>query len=283
MRISARVCLSRIPGLFVQAGSGVQPAKSSVWTIYSRNYTASSSTAYQSSDRFKYLLIALPITAFALGTWQVQRRSSKLELIEAMSSKLLQEPLTTIDEITNVINASEVAGDSMPVKLTGFFDHAQEMLIGPRQLEGQTGFHLVTPFCDGEGRCMLINRGWISKNYADQASRPLSLAKQPVTVSGLIRRKTAQNYFTPKNDYVHGQYYHVDIDEMSKRTRVLPILVEVTIDTSFATDNLEKHGIPVGKPHEVPLRNNHLQYIVTWSALPNDFFFGLGADFLGIL
>lgn len=203
----------------------------------------------------------MPITAFALGTWQVYRRKWKLSLIDEVSEKLSQPPLTSLSQILNVSGDS----DAIPVKLNGKFLHDKEILVGPRQHNGQTGYHVITPLCENERNCILVNRGWISKDFAAQSTRPPAQSRS--TISGLLRRKPAHNVFTPANNYEKGQYYYVDINEMSQQAGVLPVLVEATVDPKQSTEDWEKLGYPVGKPHEVTLVNNHMQYIITWYAL----------------
>lgn len=216
------------------------------------------------SGRFRYLLVAMPITAFALGTWQVQRRKWKIALIEENSEKLAKDPLKSVKEIIDIVGASQDAGDALPVQVSGSFDHQYEMLIGPRQRNGHTGYHVVTPFNSADGIRILVNRGWISKQRSDQALRPEGVKNETVSIFGLIRRTTSRNMFTPANDYNNHQYYFLDIEEMSLQTKSQPILMELTSDSSYSTDDWEEAGIPIGKPHEITLRNNHMQYIVTW-------------------
>ncbi|ORY84864.1 SURF1 family-domain-containing protein [Protomyces lactucae-debilis] len=247
----------------------VSAGKSGVSTAYSaRSFSSATRHAPRPSSRIRYLIIVMPITAFALGTWQVQRRQWKLDLIDEVEEKLRRPALASLNEIDPLLQQPAEAGDAVPVQLRGTFQHDREMLVGPRQRDGQTGYHVVTPFRELETqRGLLVNRGWISKTLARQQDRPAGLPQSTTSIFGLLRRTTNKNLFTPANNDVKGQYYYVDIEQMSAHTGCEPILVEETIDASYATDDLEEQGIPVGKPHEVLLRNNHMQYIVTWYAL----------------
>lgn len=250
------------------------------WTAHKQLYSMTTPTQKASTSEsvkgrfsrsrlnhgFRYLILAMPITAFALGTWQVQRRKWKLLLIEDAAQKLSQKPLTDFTEVLGLTKDSEFGGDAVPVKLKGHFVHDKEMLVGPRQRDGKTGYHLITPFCTEDKTCILVNRGWIEKRFAAQSTRPASVGQHAGTIFGLLKRKTPHNVFTPANDYTKSQFYFVDIKEMSKQAGVLPLLVEETVIPSYGTEDWEKLGIPVGSPHEVLLRNNHMQYIITWYA-----------------
>ncbi|CCG85025.1 protein of unknown function [Taphrina deformans PYCC 5710] len=205
----------------------------------------------------------MPIAAFALGTWQVKRREWKLALIREYSDKLAQPPIETIAHAARMLSTNAKSIEALPIRLEGQFLHAKEMLVGPRQLNGQTGFLVITPFVDRDGQAILVNRGWISKAFATPASRPDDTGKQ-LRISGLLRYASIFNYFTPNNDYSKGQYYFIDIVKMSLQTGTEPMLLEMTIDSRYNTDDLVARGQPIGKPHEVHLVNNHMQYIVTW-------------------
>lgn len=235
----------------------------------SRPFTSASSrrsqtTQTKTSTPLLILLIGLPTAAFALGTWQVQRRRWKLALIEDATKKLDRPPIRELGQIKVALEDEISGGDSIPVLLTGVFDHAQEMLVGPRQYQGRTGYHVVSPLRLEQGGSVLVNRGWIDKAHESQRNRPSSLPSGRVDVLGLLKRRPAHNMFTPENDAAQGKYYYIDLPDMSRASQTEPILVEETRDDSYRTDDLEKRGVPIGRPHAVLLVNNHMQYIITW-------------------
>lgn len=228
-------------------------------------HTLTSRTGPDNARRgFRYLILAMPAVAFALGTWQVQRRQWKLELIDEATDRLKQKPVTSMHELHLMIDGHSEAGEGQPVQLQGHYDHRKEMLVGPRQRDGQTGYHVITPFYTNDGPGILVNRGWISKSFAHVRSRAASTTNSVSQIFGLLRRTTVRNLFTPGNNYAKHEYYFVDIEEMSRITGTESLLLEVTVDPQYATVDMEESGVPVGKPHEVLLRNNHLQYIITW-------------------
>ncbi|KAF4583099.1 surfeit locus 1 [Ophiocordyceps camponoti-floridani] len=211
------------------------------------------------------LLALIPITAFALGTWQVQRLRWKSELIAKLEDRLIRDPLplpphvdpSALDEF-----------DYRRVVASGYFRHDQEMLIGPRIRDGQDGFLVVTPLERVDASTVLVNRGWISKKFARQASRPDSLPTHLATVEGLLRKPWKKNMFTPDNKPESGQFYFPDVEQMAALTDSQPVWVESTTEPEFMTIiDLESRGIPIGRSPEVSLRNNHAQYIVTWYSL----------------
>jgi surfeit locus 1 family protein len=55
---------------------------------------------------------------------------------------------------------------------------------------------------------------------------------------------------------------------MARLVGAQPVWIEETVEPDFvvAMENMEK-GVPIARAAEVNLRNNHMQYIVTWYGL----------------
>lgn len=153
---------------------------------------------------------------------------------------------------------------------------------------------VVTPLeREGEGTTVLVNRGWISKEMADQRRRPGALPRGEVTVEGLLREPWKKNMFTPDNRPDRWEFFFPDVHQMAQLTGSQPVWIEATIGMSWPTSFLEvpfgallrdtkliltflaeheffrivdlkSKGIPIGRAAEVNLRNNHAQYIFTW-------------------
>ena len=209
------------------------------------------------------LLALIPITAFALGTWQVQRLEWKTKLISKYEDRLVRTPLPLPPRIDpDAIHEF----DYRRVYATGRFRHDKEMLIGPRTQDGKDGFMVVTPLERDERSTILVNRGWISKDKKHQVDRdPGSLPKGEVTVSGLLREPWRKNLFTPSNKPEERKFYFPDVHEMAKVANAEPVWIEETMTPDLlVTYNREAKGIPIGRAPEVNLRNNHFQYIFTW-------------------
>jgi cytochrome oxidase assembly protein ShyY1 len=172
----------------------------------------------------------IPITAFALGTWQVQRLGWKTTLIAKLEDRILREPLPLPPHID-----PDAIGDFdyRRVTATGRYRHDQEMLIGPRMRDGKQGYMVVTPLeREGDGTTVLVNRGWISKAFQDQRSRPGGLPEQVVLVEGLLRQPWKKNMFTPDNRPDKGEFYFPDVKEMAELTGSQPVWVEATMGAS---------------------------------------------------
>ncbi|KAJ5162348.1 hypothetical protein N7492_007740 [Penicillium capsulatum] len=212
------------------------------------------------------ILALIPIIAFGLGSWQVQRLDWKTKLIAKFEDRLVRPPLPLPPRIDPEA-ISEF--DYRRVYATGHFRHDKEMLIGPRMWEGEDGFMVVTPLERDDGQStVLVNRGWIARKLADQKDRPDGLPAGEVTVEGLLREPWKKNMFTPENKPEEGKFYFPDIDQMAELSGSQPVWIEQTMVTDLIQSyDRQAKGIPIGRAAEVNLRNNHAQYIFTWYGL----------------
>ncbi|KAI1632336.1 SURF1 family protein [Biscogniauxia mediterranea] len=214
------------------------------------------------------VLAIIPVTAFLLGTWQVQRLGWKTDLIAKCEDRLVRPPLP----LPPRVDPDAVRDfDYRRVVARGRFRHDREMLVGPRMRDGEDGYMVVTPLQrgdDDEGATVLVNRGWISKKLRRQQDRPESLPTGEVVVEGLLREPWKKNLFTPENRPDKGEFYFPDVKEMAALTGSQPVWVEQTMEPDLLQAmELQAKGIPIGRPAEVNLRNNHAQYIFTWYGL----------------
>lgn len=213
-----------------------------------------------------YVLAAIPITAFGLGCWQVQRLGWKTELIARFEDRLVQPPLP----LPPTVDPKAIHDfDYRRVYATGHYRHDQEMLIGPRVRDGADGYLVITPLEREGGSKILVNRGWIAKSKKNSPERQqYGIPGGEVTVQGLLREPWKKNLFTPENRPETGDWYFPDVEAMAGVAGSQPVWIEATMqpDLMMAWDR-EQKGVPIGRPAEVNLRNNHTQYIFTWFSL----------------
>lgn len=169
----------------------------------------------------------IPITAFALGSWQVQRLDWKVKLVAKFEDRLVRNPLPLPPRIDPEA-LSEF--DYRRVYATGHFRHDKEMLIGPRIHDGNDGFLVVTPLeREGDDSTVLVNRGWISKKLENKKDRQAGLPRGEVTVEGLLRSPWKRNMFTPANNPEQWKFHFPDVKQMAELTGSQPVWIEETM------------------------------------------------------
>ncbi|KAG2076859.1 SURF1-domain-containing protein [Suillus decipiens] len=233
--------------------------------------TAQSYTARKNSwfSPTIFVLGFIPVFTFALGTWQMQRLQWKVALIDELQEKLHREPII----LPKRVNLSVVPEFVYRrVLLRGRWDHKNSMLLGPRVREGSHGYHVVTPLIRSDGTTVLVDRGFIAKEFADANTFEREEAGE-VEILGMLRTSHTRNSFTPDNKPAEGTWYWADIDAMAdyaggEAAHVQPVFVEQIYGGSSqdAASRLSK-GIPLGRAASVDVRNAHLSYVITWFSL----------------
>jgi surfeit locus 1 family protein len=205
-------------------------------------------------------LISLPalIVLLGLGTWQMQRLAWKEGIIRAFSERISADPLTgapsgrPLEEI-----------EYRRVRLSGRYINDREMFLAGRTFNGRGGWAILTPFRTDDGALVVVDRGWVPLDRKDPRTRPQSLIEGPTTVEGIIRRPNLRTYFTPENEPDKNLWFSADVEAMARKADlgpVRPYLVE-------GLRQLIPGGFPVGGEIQVALRNDHLQYAITWYSL----------------
>ncbi|WAQ89430.1 hypothetical protein PtA15_11A118 [Puccinia triticina] len=198
------------------------------------------------------------------SSWKprVQRLSWKKDLIKDLESSRTDRLAQTYQVDPKVIPEFEYR----KVKLKGRFDHAKEIFIESRTREAELGYHLITPFYpDNGGEPILINRGFIKREFKNPQSRPLSRESTDIEVVGMLRKQENKSFFQPSNSKDSNQWYFVDIQEIADHLGTSPILVDaITYANSGKLKEMASKALPIGRSPQISLRNMHATYIATW-------------------
>jgi surfeit locus 1 family protein len=208
-------------------------------------------------------LIALAIL-IGLGTWQLQRRAWKEDLIQQIAARAYGEPGAIVPEEQWAGWRSD-QDEFRKVRVTGTFLHPLEapvygLAAGERQGAPIQGYYLITPLRLATGAVVMINRGFVPTDLRDPARRPESLPEGEVTITGLVRAPEVRTSFTPDDDPARNQWFARDpqaIAAARNLERVAPFLID-------ADASPNPGGWPRGGQTPLTLPNNHLQYAVTW-------------------
>ncbi len=123
-------------------------------------------------------LIGVVLTG-SLGRWQLSRAAEK----EALQAAIDSQGRTPVLDARSLLAAADTAPlMHRPVRLRGLWIQERTVFLDNRQMRGQPGFFVVTPFAlEGAEHVVLVQRGWVQRNFVDRS------ALQPVpTPSGLV-------------------------------------------------------------------------------------------------
>ncbi|XP_055455815.1 surfeit locus protein 1 isoform X2 [Psammomys obesus] len=234
--------------------------------------TAEAATCKTEDDSFlQWFLLLIPATAFGLGTWQVQRRKWKLKLIAELESRVMAEPIPLPADPMELKNL-----EYRPVKVRGHFDHAKELYMMPRTMvdpvreardvgrmssSTESGAYVVTPFhCSDLGVTILVNRGFVPRKKVNPETRQKGQVPGEVDLVGIVRLAETRKPFVPENSPEKNHWHYRDLEAMAKITGADPIFIDADFQSTIP-------GGPVGGQTRVTLRNEHMQYIITWYGL----------------
>lgn len=212
------------------------------------------------------LLITIPsITILlALGTWQYIRLIEKETFIDYVETRLKATPNPLP---TQIENPKEL--EYKRVSLSGEFLHEQEfhLYMGTDAIRSQPGYQLITPLRRYDsGQLVLVNRGWIPAAMKDPETRhqykEYLIENEGNQFEGIVQLSETPNRFTPKNDSEKNLWFYIDINAMAKTLDepIQPVLVSRT-----GTPN--KLQYPSPNPAKIKIRNDHLEYAITWYSL----------------
>ncbi|XP_062291072.1 surfeit locus protein 1-like [Scomber scombrus] len=160
------------------------------------------------------------------------------------------------------------------VRVRGQYDHSQELYILPRSRvdpvkeareagtlspSGETGANVITPFyCTDLGITILVNRGYVPR----QKIRPETRMKGQLHYFFVNRPRLTEirKPFVPNNDADKNRWHYRDLEAMSHVTGAQPVFIDADYASTIP-------GGPVGGQTRVTLRNEHMQYVVTWYGL----------------
>jgi surfeit locus 1 family protein len=197
----------------------------------------------------------------ALGTWQVQRRAWKLELIERVDLRLNAAPVAAPGPSAwPTIHAS--ADEYRRVTASGYFLNQRETLV-QAVTEFGGGFWVLTPLRTSDGFTVLVNRGFVPPEKRDPGSWADGRIAGEVAVTGLIRMTEPKGGFLRSNDAGVDRWYSRDIAAIAD-ARGLSEVAPYFIDADATPGS---GAFPVGGLTNVTFHNNHMIYAATWYIL----------------
>jgi surfeit locus 1 family protein len=213
-----------------------------------------------------FMLTALA-TFVGLGTWQLQRKAWKEALIQTLEQRLSAAPVElpppqrwpSLDPTTNEFRR---------VKFSAVFEpFAPALVYTPgstvRADVSGPGYWVLAPARNVEGGVIVVDRGFVPQGHQDAASSPVAGPGQSVEIIGVMRWPEPRGFFTPADDPAHNLWFVRDplaVADAKHWGKVAPFLVELETPPTPG-------GLPRAGALKPALRNEHLQYAITWYGL----------------
>jgi surfeit locus 1 family protein len=193
--------------------------------------------------------VLVTLALLGLGTWQVQRRSWKLDLIARVDARIHAAPVAA--------PAVATKDDAyLRVRAHGVYLPGKDTFVQASTVRGP-GYWAMTPLRQADGAVVLVNRGYVPARAA------LPPPAGTVDVVGLLRVSEPKGGFLRSNVPADDRWYSRDVAAIAAR-RGLAATRGYFIDAD-ASDR--RAGAPVGGLTVIRFPNSHLAYAVTWYIL----------------
>ncbi len=197
----------------------------------------------------------------AMGIWQIQRLHWKNDLIAERQARLAEAPIALPTETVEPADF-----EFLRVRLSGHFLHDKELYLGGRARKRAVGFHVVTPLLLDDGRSILVDRGWVPPERKDPATRPEGRPEGATALEAVLRTGgwKGRDMFRPENAPAQNHWIWMDLPAMAQHVELERPMLDLY---AVAQPAGSAQALPIAEATRVNLRNDHLQYAITWFAL----------------
>ena len=201
----------------------------------------------------------------SMSSWQFKRLKWKESLINLRVSNFEKIP----EQLDSFKEPSK--NEFRKANIKGTLLNDQEMFMPALSKNGNNGFHILVPFKTSDNKFYVFDTGWIPLKLKEKSLRKNNLIIESKQFEAVIRIPGRKGYFQPDNDIIKNTWFFVEPGLMSEYLQI-PFVNEIYLEAI----NNGPGGYPIGNQTRIYLRNNHLQYALTWMFLS----FGLIGVFL---
>jgi cytochrome oxidase assembly protein ShyY1 len=211
--------------------------------------------------------LAALVTFIGLGSWQLHRKAWKETLIDTLEQRL---------SATAVAGPPRERWDGLDpqehefrrVKFLAAFPPGEHALVyaGASALRSDVsgpGYWVFAPARSATGAVIVVNRGFVPEGRQDVATRAVGESSGSIELIGVMRWPERRAWFAPQDSPGHNLWFvrdHLAIARAKGWGEVAPFYIELE------SPRLSE-GLPSPGPLRVNLRNEHLQYAITWYGL----------------
>ena len=199
----------------------------------------------------------------ALGSWQLQRRVWKLDLMERVTQRVAA-PVGNAPGPARWSQVNAAHDEYRHIRLTGRFLSGRDVRVQAVTRLG-SGFWLLSPLQGADGAVVLVNRGFIPP----QTELPAP-PEGPVLVTGLLRLTEPGGGFLRQNDPAADRWFSRDVAAIAQARGLVGLgpVAPYFVDADATPAGGEPApGQPMGGLTVIAFANSHLVYALTWYAL----------------
>jgi len=224
---------------------------------------------------FGMFTLAMVAVLAGLGIWQLQRRADKHALIAALHERLAASP-TALPSSTQWDALTPAADEFRRVSFTATYPPLPDAMVyssgsAVREDISGPGTWAFLPARPADGATVAVNAGFVPNTMQDRARQDRAvgglITGQPVKLTGYLRFPESAGVLTPAENLPKRLWFVRDHLAMARAlgwgegaTSVAPFYVDLETP-------VPESGIPKPGPLAVHLKDDHLQYAITWFLL----------------
>ncbi|MCZ2498053.1 SURF1 family protein [Xylophilus sp. Kf1] len=203
-------------------------------------------------------LVAIVVTAL-LGRWQLSRAAQK----EAVEAAIEQRQAQPVLDAASLVSADEAALMHRRVLLRGRWVAERTVYLDNRQMFGRPGFFVMTPLQLAPDRAVLVQRGWIARDFQDRARlQPVRTPDGPVEIIARIAPAPSRLYdFAVPEQGDSPIRQNLDLASFRRETG-LPLASLTAVQTGAASEGLQRQW-----PAATTGVERHYGYAFQWFGL----------------
>lgn len=220
-----------------------------------------------------FALFTLFLTAVlvALGLWQLQRRTAKHELITALTERLAEAPVA-LPPPAQWAALNPAHDEFRRVSFTATYAPLPDAMVyssgsAVRKDASGPGTWAFLPARLPSGEMVVIDAGFVENTMQDRSVEDRAVKKlvtgQPIALTGYLRFPEAPGWLTPADNRNKRLWFVRDHLAMASALHWGPV-APFYIDLERPAP---ENGIPRPGSLDVHLKDDHLQYAITWFAL----------------
>lgn len=220
---------------------------------------------------FALFTLFLIVVFLGLGFWQLQRRTAKHELVAALTERLADAPIA-LPPLSQWAALNPARDEFRRVSFTATYAPLPDAMVyssgsAVRKDASGPGTWAFLPARLPTGEVVVIDAGFVENTMQDRSVEDRAVKKlvtgAPITLTGYLRFPEAPGWMTPADNRDKRLWFvrdHLAIANALGWGTVAPFYVDLE-------QPAPENGIPRPGALDVHLKDDHLQYAITWFAL----------------
>jgi len=224
---------------------------------------------------FAIVSLGLVALCVGLGVWQLQRRVEKHALIAALTERLAAAP-GALPQAAQWSALTPARDEFRRIRFVATWQSRPDAMVysagsAVRDDISGPGTWAFLPATLPSGEIIVINAGFVQNTMQDRAQQDRAVTRlvtnEPVTLTGYLRFPETAGPLTPPEDLAKRLWFTRDHLAMTRTLGwgeggkpVAPFYIDLEAPVPAS-------GIPKPGPLTVQLKDNHMQYVITWFGL----------------